>query len=70
MKSQIWIAVSVYVIVAIMRKRLTIEVSLHTILQILSLRTFEKTPLNQMLDTTGHHIQPDGPGKQLNLFNY
>ena len=41
-KSQIWIAVSVYVIIAIIRKRLHIEESLHTILQILSLTTFEK----------------------------
>ena len=48
MKSQIWIAVSVYVIVAIIRKRLRIEESLHTILQILSLTIFEKTPLNQL----------------------
>ena len=70
MKSQIWIAVSVYVIVAIIRKRLRIEESLHTILQILSLTIFEKTPLNQLLDTTVRHIQPDGPGKQLNLFDY
>lgn len=69
-KSQIWIAVSVYVIVAIIRKRLRIEESLHTILQILSLTIFEKTPLNQLLDTTVRHSQPDGPGKQLNLFDY
>ena len=69
-KSQIWIAVSVYVIVAIIRKRLRIEESLHTILQILSLTIFEKTPLNQLLDTTVRHSQPDGPSKQLNLFDY
>ena len=69
-KSQIWIAVSVYVIVAIIRKRLRIEESLHSILQILSLTIFEKTPLNQLLDTTVRHSQSDGPGKQLNLFDY
>ncbi len=70
MKSQVWIAVSVCVIVAIMRKRLKIEESLHTILQILSLTVFEKTTLNQLLDTTEHHVQPDGPGKRLNLCDY
>ena len=48
-KSQIWIAVSVYVIIAIIRMRLHIEESLHTILQILSLTTFEKTSLKQLL---------------------
>ena len=48
-KSQIWIAVSVYVIIAIIRKRLQIEESLHIILQILSLTLFEKTTLKQLL---------------------
>jgi high-affinity Fe2+/Pb2+ permease len=42
-KTQIWIAVSVYVLVAIMRKRLRLEASLHQILQILSLTLFKKT---------------------------
>ncbi len=44
-KTQIWIAVSVYVLVAIVRKRLGLESSLYQILQILSLRLFEKTPI-------------------------
>ncbi len=66
-KSQIWIAVSVYVIVAIIRKRLNIDESLHTILQILSLTNFEKTPLNQLLDMTAQQIPPDTPSNQLNL---
>lgn len=48
-KSQIWIAVSVYVIVAMIRKRLNLEVSLYTILQILSVNLFEKMPLNELL---------------------
>ncbi len=56
MKSQIWIAVSVYVIVAIIRKRLNIDESLHTILQILSLTIFEKTPLNELLDMTAQQV--------------
>jgi IS4 transposase len=48
-KSQIWIAVSVYVLVAILKKRLKISASLYEILQILSLTMFERTPLDQLL---------------------
>ena len=44
-KTQIWIAVSVYVLVAIVRKRLGLEISLYQILQILSVTLFEKTPI-------------------------
>ena len=68
-KSQIWIAVSVYVIIAIIRKRLHIEESLHTILQILSLTTFEKTLLKQLLSLSAQQILTDHSDKQLNLFN-
>ena len=49
-KNQIWIAISVYVLVAIIRKRLGLDMSLHTILQILSLTPFEEMPLEQLLD--------------------
>ena len=49
MKSQIWIAVSVYVLVAILKKRLKLSASLYEILQILSLMMFERTPLDQLL---------------------
>jgi len=49
-KSQIWIAVSVYVLVAIVKKRLKISASLYEMLQILSLTMFEKTPLDQLLN--------------------
>ena len=49
-KTQIWIAISVYVLVAIIKKRLGVEASLYTILQILSLMLFEKTPLDQLLN--------------------
>lgn len=48
-KTQVWIAVSVYVLVAIARKRLKVELSLHEMLQILSITPFEKTPLFQLL---------------------
>ena len=49
MKTQIWIAVAVYVLVAIVRKRLNLELSLHEMLQILSVTPFEKTPILQLL---------------------
>ena len=51
-KTQIWIAVSVYVLVAIVRKRLELNVSLYTILQIFSLTLFEKTPILQALQAS------------------
>ena len=68
-KSQIWIAVSVYVIIAIIRKRLQIEESLHTILQILSLSLFEKTTLKQLLSLSIMQILASPLDKQLNLFD-
>jgi IS4 transposase len=48
-KTQIWIAVAVYALVAIVRKRLNLELSLHEMLQILSVTPFEKTPMFQLL---------------------
>ena len=68
-KSQIWIAVSVYVLIAIIKKRLELEQSFYTILQILSLTLFEKIPLNQLL-RTGLDFSPDPMYRnQLNLFD-
>jgi Transposase DDE domain/Domain of unknown function (DUF4372) len=67
-KTQVWIAISAYVLVAIVKKRLESEASLYTILQTLSLTLFEKTPLIQLL--TEIPLAPeqlDAP-KQLNLF--
>ena len=68
-KTQIWIAVSVYVLVAIVRKRLGLEASLYQILQILSVTLFEKTPILQALQT--HESQFDLPdyANQFNLFD-
>ena len=68
-KTQIWIAISVYVLVAIVKKRLKTEASLYTILQILSLTLFEKIPLDQLL--TNIEMQKTEPenNNQLNLFN-
>ncbi len=68
-KTQIWIAVSVYVLVAIVKKRLNIAASLYEMLQILSLTMFEQTPLNTLLSQI-HGAQNDGDyANQLNLFN-
>jgi hypothetical protein len=60
-KTQIWIAVSVYVLVAIVRKRLHLDLSLHEMLQILSVTPFEKTPMIQLLtcSATGEDIYDD-----------
>jgi hypothetical protein len=67
-KTQIWIAISVYVLVAIAKKRLSVEASLYTILQILSLALFEKTPLEQLLnDRELQNLESEYP-IQLNLF--
>jgi hypothetical protein len=52
-KTQIWLAVSVYVLVAIIRKRLMLPISLYQILQILSVTRFEKTPILQALQPSG-----------------
>ena len=66
-KSQIWIAVSVYVLVAIIKKRLNLPVSLYTILQTLSLTVFEKTPLLRLFSDTDYTFLSGGPGNLLNL---
>ena len=68
-KSQLWIAISVYVLIAIIRKRLNLELNLHTILQILSLSVFEKMPLKQLLTQSAHQIPDLPPDNQLNLFD-
>jgi hypothetical protein len=69
-KTQIWIAVSVYVLVAIVRKRLGMEAGLYQILQILSLTLFEKTPILQALQDTDYHNDLGDIGNQLILFDF
>jgi len=69
-KTQIWIAVSVYVLVAIVRKRLGLEVSLYQILQILSVTLFEKTPILQALQTFNPQANLRSDANQLILFNF
>jgi len=67
-KTQIWIAVSVYLIVAIIRKELKIEASLYTILQVLSVTIFERTMINQLLTSGGYTNDKTQNSNQLNLF--
>lgn len=67
-RSQIWIAVSVYVLVAIIKKRLNIPASLYTILQVLSLTVFERMSLDQLLTESSAHIDNSDFDKQLTLF--
>ena len=69
-KTQIWIAVSVYVLVAIVRKRLNLDVSLYTLMQVFSVTAFEKASIESVILQT-----PDGSdfvmdGNQLSLFGY
>lgn len=69
-KTQIWVAVSVYVLVAIVRKRLELDSSLYQILQILSLTLFEKTPILQALQVSDSQDELFDPGNQLILFDF
>ena len=69
-KTQIWIAVSVYVLVAVLRKRLGLEASLYQILQILSLTLFEKTPILRALQASNSENDPGESGNQLILFDF
>jgi transposase len=69
-KTQIWIAVSVYVLVAILRKRLGLEASLYQILQILSVTLFEKVPILQAFQTSDSETDLLQDGNQLILFDF
>jgi len=68
-KTQIWIAISVYVLIAIIKKQLHLGLSLYTILQILSLTLFEKAPILQVLTEHNYTAPKDVPCKQLLLFD-
>lgn len=69
-KTQLWIAVSVYVLVAIVRKRLGLDASLYTLLQVLSVALFEKIPLNQALAVTEPKSFTSQITNQLELFAF
>jgi len=68
-KTQIWIAIAVYVLVAIVKKQLKTEASLYKILQILSLALFEKTPLDQLVKNSETQVDIQDNDNQMNLFN-
>ena len=67
-KTQVWIAVATYVLVAIVRKRLKLDLSLHSMLQILSVTPFETVSLLQLLTDAAGNTDTDVTDKQLNLF--
>jgi IS4 transposase len=67
-KTQVWIAIAVYILVAIVKKRLGSDASLYTILQILSLTLFEKTPLNQLVAGITTEVEESQMPNQLDLF--
>jgi hypothetical protein len=69
LKTQIWIAISVYLLVAIAKKRLNVNASLYRILQIVSVTVFEKTPLLQALSGLDSQDSDSENSKQLNLFD-
>jgi DDE family transposase/uncharacterized protein DUF4372 len=69
-KTQIWIAVSVYVLVAIVRKRLKLDVSLYTLMQVISVTVFEKASIESVILQTTDSLDIVTDDKQLNLFGY
>ena len=69
-KTQIWIAVSVYVLVAIVKKRLNLDASLYTLLQVLSVTLFEKIPIDQALAGSDLKCDTSQISNQLNLFAF
>ena len=68
-KTQIWIAVSVYLLIAIVKKKLKIEISLYTFLQILSVHIFEKSPILELMNVLDYKTKIQYSANQLNLFN-
>ena len=67
-KTQIWIAVSVYLLVAIAKKKLGVKATLYTFFQVAGLTIFEKAPLWEVFDNTAHLVSYDNSSNQLNLF--
>ena len=68
-KTQIWTAISVYLLVAIIKKRLQLQASLYTILQVLSVNVFEQIPLYQLLTMTSYENEMTITDNQLKLFD-
>jgi hypothetical protein len=68
-KTQVWIAVCAHVLVALVKKRLNLELNLYTILQILSVTLFERMPVSQALSGESCKIEEGVIHNQLQLFN-
>jgi hypothetical protein len=68
-RTQIWVAITVYALVAVIKKRLPMDLPLYTFMQILSVTAFEKLPLNQLLTETDDHESMTDGCNQLVLFN-
>jgi hypothetical protein len=68
-KTQVWIAISVYVLVAILKKEHELEASMYEILQVLGVMLFEKTPVKSLFADDYYNFSKSSPDNQLNLFN-
>lgn len=68
-KTQIWIAVSIYVLMAIVRKRLKLDVSLYTLMQVFSVTVFEKVSIESVISQTAYSSEPATDDNQLNLLS-
>ena len=69
-KTQVWCAVAIYVLIAIVKKELQLDASLYTLLQILSVSVFQKTLLSQAFAGNGQHQEQTDFSNQLNLFDF
>ncbi len=69
-KSQIWVALSIYLLVVIAKKKLKIPCELYTFLQILEVNLFEKKPISSMVSDALKQIQDHPDSNQLNSFGY
>ena len=68
-KTQIWTAISVYVLIALIKKRMNLDISHYTFLQILSVSVFEKVDINQLVTNSAGTIENTYTSNQLDLFN-
>jgi hypothetical protein len=68
-KTQIWIAISIYALIAIIKKKLNLDISLYTFMQVLSVNIFEKVSILHLVTDNGYKIIDASPSNQLNLFD-
>lgn len=68
-QSQVWIAISTYLLIAIIRKKLNIDQNIYTLLQAFSISLFEKKPVNQLFEKMDYTLERSGDANQLNLFD-